>query len=234
MLMHVVGLFDNPSEAQAVVRALRDAGFSDDAIMTFVTSTAEKVLSTLISVNFPSTDARAYTEGVRSGGALVMVQAETGEETNRAIEIINRHNVVDIHRPSGWPHSEENAARRPVDQSASDVDTTAFQEGTFEVRERDEEVVVDKQAWVVEEVIINKDVNERSETVRDTVRRMDVDIEEISGSTRTTDHQEPDSTSTEEATDRGSRDLINRIKRAVGLDTDREDDIGQCDPNDKS
>jgi uncharacterized protein (TIGR02271 family) len=69
--------------------------------------------------------------------------------------------------------------RRPVDRAVSEADLAAAQDGTFEVRERDEEAVVDKQARVVEEVVIDKDVEERTETVQDTLRRTDVDVEQV-------------------------------------------------------
>ncbi|MDQ3135381.1 MAG: DUF2382 domain-containing protein [Acidobacteriota bacterium] len=39
----------------------------------------------------------------------------------------------------------------------------------------------DKQARVVEEVAINKEVGERAETVRDTVRGTEVDVRDIEG-----------------------------------------------------
>jgi uncharacterized protein (TIGR02271 family) len=69
--------------------------------------------------------------------------------------------------------------RRPVDRPASEADIKrAQQSGTMEVREKSEEAVVQKQARVVEEVRVGKEVNERTETVRDTVRRTDVQVEE--------------------------------------------------------
>ena len=71
--------------------------------------------------------------------------------------------------------------RRPVNRPVTDADLRAFREGTIEVRERGEEAVVNKQARVVEEVAINKEVGERTETVRDTLRRTDVDVEETGG-----------------------------------------------------
>jgi len=71
-----------------------------------------------------------------------------------------------------------NVERRPVNRPVTDADLNTFREGTFEVRERGEEAVVSKQARVVEEVAVSKDVGERTETVRDTVRRTDVDVEE--------------------------------------------------------
>ncbi len=51
----------------------------------------------------------------------------------------------------------------------------AFRERTIEVSEVDEEAVVEKEAQVVEEVVISKDTVEHEETVRDTVRRTDVE-----------------------------------------------------------
>ena len=68
--------------------------------------------------------------------------------------------------------------RRPVDRTVASADGDAFSEQTFEFTETDEEAVVAKEAHVVEEVVIGKDVEERTETVRDTVRRADIEIEE--------------------------------------------------------
>jgi len=74
-----------------------------------------------------------------------------------------------------------NVERRPVNRPVSEADLNAFREGQFELRERSEEAVVDKQARVVEEVAINKEVGERTETVRETLRSTDVDVEETTG-----------------------------------------------------
>lgn len=72
-------------------------------------------------------------------------------------------------------HVERNTVNRPV----SEADLANFQEGTIEVTERAEIPVVGKTARVVEEVRLEKDVEEREETIRDTVRRTDVDVENI-------------------------------------------------------
>jgi uncharacterized protein (TIGR02271 family) len=68
--------------------------------------------------------------------------------------------------------------RRPVDRplKKGEVDH-AFEERTVSMTEKGEEVVVGKRARVVEEVVLRKDVEERTERVRDTVRRTDVDVE---------------------------------------------------------
>ena len=74
-----------------------------------------------------------------------------------------------------------NVERRPVNRPVTGDDDRAFTEGTIEITETAEQPVVAKTARVVEEVLVNKDVNERTETVRDTVRRSDVDVERIEG-----------------------------------------------------
>jgi len=69
--------------------------------------------------------------------------------------------------------------RHPVNRPASEADINSFREGTIEMTERTEVPVVNKEARVVEEVSLNKDVEEREETVRDTVRRTDVEVENL-------------------------------------------------------
>jgi uncharacterized protein (TIGR02271 family) len=76
--------------------------------------------------------------------------------------------------------------RRPVDRPASDADLAAFKEGTIEVTETDEEAIVSKRTRVVEEVVVNKEVGERIETVHDSARRTEVEVEHL-GSERTGD-----------------------------------------------
>jgi len=68
--------------------------------------------------------------------------------------------------------------RRPVDRPVSAADQTAFKEGVIEMTETVEEAVVNKQARVVEEVVVHKEVKDRVETVRDTVRRTNVEVEQ--------------------------------------------------------
>jgi uncharacterized protein (TIGR02271 family) len=76
--------------------------------------------------------------------------------------------------------------RNAVDRPASEADFQAFKEGTVELTETAEEAVVSKQARVVEEVVVGKDVTERTETVRDNLRRKDVEVEEIAPELRKT------------------------------------------------
>ncbi len=68
--------------------------------------------------------------------------------------------------------------RHAVDRPVAALGADAFQERTIELEEIDEEAVVSKTARVVEEIGIRKDVSDRTETIRDTVRSTKVDVED--------------------------------------------------------
>jgi stress response protein YsnF len=67
--------------------------------------------------------------------------------------------------------------RRPVDRPVRPGDA-AFQEREIAATERAEEAVVSKEARVVEEIGLRKEGDTRTETVRDTVRRQEVEVED--------------------------------------------------------
>jgi len=73
--------------------------------------------------------------------------------------------------------------RQPVNREARPGEIEAFEEGAIELTERREEPVITKTARVVEEVRVGKEVADRTETVRDTVRRKDVRVEETGADT---------------------------------------------------
>jgi stress response protein YsnF len=72
-----------------------------------------------------------------------------------------------------------NIERNPVDRPANSTDFDTFKEGVIELEEHREVPVVNKEARVVEEINVNKEVSERTETVRDTIRKTEVDIENM-------------------------------------------------------
>lgn len=69
--------------------------------------------------------------------------------------------------------------RRPVNREVTNADLANFKEGEIKVTEKSEVPVVSKQARVVEEVVVGKNITERQETVRDTVKRTDVDVKKV-------------------------------------------------------
>lgn len=70
---------------------------------------------------------------------------------------------------------ERNKVNRPV----NDTDFFDFKEGTTEFKEHAEVPVVSKKAEVVEEVSLDKTVDHQDETIRDKVRRTEVDVEDL-------------------------------------------------------
>ena len=83
-------------------------------------------------------------------------------------------------------HSERVVVERhPVTGTAA-TGTADFTDRTIEMTETEEQAVVSKTARVVEEVALRKEASDRVETVRDTVRRQDVEIETVPGETVTT------------------------------------------------
>jgi uncharacterized protein (TIGR02271 family) len=69
--------------------------------------------------------------------------------------------------------------RRPVNRSATAADLSQDQERVLEVRTIAEEPVIAKTARVVEEVEIGRETTEHEETIRDRVRRTDVEVEQV-------------------------------------------------------
>ena len=75
--------------------------------------------------------------------------------------------------------------RRPVDREVTDADLQHFQPGEMVITEHAEVPIVGKESRVVEEVEVGKEVAERDETVRDTLRSTQVDVDEVDTPTDT-------------------------------------------------
>lgn len=79
-------------------------------------------------------------------------------------------------------HSETvQVERRNVDLPLSAADEAAFRERTIEATETSEEAVIAKDARVREELVIRKTGADRTQTVNDTVRRTEVEVEDTRG-----------------------------------------------------
>jgi uncharacterized protein (TIGR02271 family) len=99
---------------------------------------------------------------VQSGG--VRVYRRTSEKpVEEKVQLREEHVRVD---------------RRPADRPATEADLNASDQ-VIEVTEMAEEPVIGKRARVVEDVVLTKDTTERTETVRDKVRRSDVNVEKL-------------------------------------------------------
>lgn len=266
----VVGLFERLSDAQAAMRDLENAGFQRDNV-TFVQHAERGLSSRLTSAAIPQQDAQIYADGVEQGGGLILLQALADRDAERAADILDRYQVVDLGTRKGdyqrmslerssantgmansnlyeggavaipiieedlrigkravdaggvrvntrveeMPVSEQvtlreevvEVERRQVSRPVSDADLAVLQHGTFELRETSEEAIVSKQARIVEEVVIHKDVTERTETIQDTVRHTEVDVEKVPGRTITA--------STDDAAQRTATTSTNAAQRAA-------------------
>jgi stress response protein YsnF len=68
-------------------------------------------------------------------------------------------------------------ARHPVDRPVNLGDASLFKERVIEAQATSEEAVIGKEARVVEEVALRKEATDRTETVHDTVRKTEVEVE---------------------------------------------------------
>ena len=286
MAKTLVALYDTCTDAERVVQELITDGFARSDMHLALDHTegcetqhaavewdsayaGENLLETLADLGVPYDEASAYAEGVRRGGALVVVES-SDDRAERGMAILQRLHPVDIHartaqwRQEGWtdtaasattstpmastatatrsaqeqaraqtrvanqgattrrvegdkemtiPVVEEDISigkreverghvriysrvterpveesvrlreekvtveRRPVDRPATDADFAAAGKEVIEMTEKAEEPVVTKQARVVEEVVVHKDVTEHTETVRGVERHTEVDVQ---------------------------------------------------------
>jgi stress response protein YsnF len=95
------------------------------------------------------------------------------------LRIIKRLSETPVSQVINLLQQKATVERTPVDRPATEADFQNFREGTFEVRETAEEAVIGKTARVVEEVAVRQVVTNRAETVSETVRKTDVDVERV-------------------------------------------------------
>jgi stress response protein YsnF len=138
-------------------------------------------LTTTTSDTLDTTRAHSVTD--ETTGAIPIIEEEL-QVGKRVVEtggvrlrsrIIERPVEESLRLRVEHVHVERNA----VNRLATEADLANFQQGTVEMTERAEVPVVGKEARVVEEVRLQKDVEEREETIRGTVRRTDVDVENL-------------------------------------------------------
>ncbi len=117
------------------------------------------------------------------------LQVGTREVEQGGVRVYSRITETPVEKEVSIREEHVHVERHPVDRPAREADFAAMQEGTIEMTETTEEPVVRKQARVVEEVVVSKEVEEHTETVRDTVRRTEVDVEST-GSAHTTTEED--------------------------------------------
>jgi uncharacterized protein (TIGR02271 family) len=175
--MQRTGLIDIEREAQDW-RSSGWKGFDTTAAPMRNTATTSAPRKTTVTNGNPAINTYQVVEENLQVGKR---QVETG-----GVRVTSNVSEVPVEEEVKLRQEHVNVERRPVDRPATAADLNSFKEGTIEVRETQEQPVVSKEARVVEEVRVTKDVEEHTEKVRDTVRRTDVDVEPIAGTGRTT------------------------------------------------
>ena len=137
-----------------------------------------------------STETRMATDRATTGETVIPVVEEELQVGKRTVEtggVRVRSRVIEKPVEEHLRLREEHVVvnRRPVNRAVTDADMQNFREGDIEITERAEQAVVSKQARVVEEIEVGKQVEERDQVINDTVRRTDVDVEEINNTTDT-------------------------------------------------
>lgn len=184
-LMERQGLVDIEREAEG----WRSSGWNrfDDTVTTTTTKSTQERKP--ITTNDRATTATAKNV-VRDGkDETIKVVEEELQVGKRAVETggvrVNSYvREVPVEEEVSLREERVKIERHAVDRPATTADLNAFREGSIEVRETQEEAVIAKEARVVEEITIRKDVEQRTQKVQDTVRRTEVEVEQLSGSGR--------------------------------------------------
>src|SRR5246127_3367026 len=174
-IMHVLGRF-NPIDIDDHAAGWRKAGWSgvhpgkaaSDARQQ--TSTASKTAPETQEEVVP-----VFEERLKVGKRVV----EQGHVRVRVYTV--EHPVQE-----GVTLREERVAveRRPVDRPASSMPGEAFKDRTIDVTTHREERIIAKEARLKEEVVVRQEAEQRTETVRDTVRQTEVEVEDDRAKTR--------------------------------------------------
>lgn len=135
-----------------------------------------------------TTTDRDLSTGATRTMPVVEEELKVGKRTvsRGGVRIYSRVVEVPVEESVRLREEHANVQRRTVDRPATEADFAAFKEGTIEVRETSEEAVVSKDARVVGEVEVGKTVSERDETVRDTVRKTQVEVEKMDDASTST------------------------------------------------
>lgn len=125
MSQTIVGIFDDPSEAQEAVQQLLIDGFSRADIDLSLPESAQsgEKFSNFFSSLFGANVGKSYAEVARQSGAIVTVHADTQDEARRATEILDEAGALDM---------DERVSEYGVETPGYQAETTEFQPGTPE------------------------------------------------------------------------------------------------------
>jgi uncharacterized protein (TIGR02271 family) len=170
--VHTDDAYSTGTSSTAGTKAAGVAGFSTAAM-------------TNAGTNASVAGANAAITGANAEEAIPVVEEELQVVKRRVlrggVRVYSRLVEQPVEESVNLQEERVRVERRPVNRPVTDADFQTGQEQVIEVDEYAEEPVVAKQARVVEEVRVGKDVSQRTETIRDTVRHTEVDVQPVTG-----------------------------------------------------
>ncbi|MEM5331109.1 YsnF/AvaK domain-containing protein [Paraburkholderia sp. JHI2823] len=126
----------------------------------------------------PYTDEEVAAE--RKAFPVVEESLEVGkrEVNTGGVRVYSRVRETPVSESVDLREEHATVERRAVNRPATASD---LKEGAVEIRETAEQAVVAKTARVVEEVVVGKESSHRTETIDDTVRGTEVEVERVEG-----------------------------------------------------
>ena len=172
-----------------VVAVTTDSGNSDTVEDIFAKHSAKKIdeaskigADQYAAAALPLAAAPLAVESVQGQTAIPVVAEElvVGKRTvdQGGVRVFRRVVEIPLERSVNLREEHVTMERRPVDRAVSDSDL-AFGDRTIELTETTEEAVISKNARVVEEVLVGKQSSEHVETIHDTVRKTEVEVEQV-------------------------------------------------------
>ena len=131
----------------------------------------------------PNTNTTTNTPSADAGNSMKVMEEklEVGKRTEQTGGVRLRSRIVKRPVEAKLRLREEHVTvdRQPVDRKATEADLKNFKQGEVTMKEHAEVPVVAKEARVVEEVSLNKEVNQKNKTIHDTVRKTEVEVEQL-------------------------------------------------------
>ncbi len=170
-------LSDGLKSGGTVIIVRADDRFVDEAETIFERYRADQIDEREINTN-----AKAATTAAGEG-VIPVIEEElvVGKRTveRGGVRVFSRVVETPVEEQVVLREEHAKVERRPVNRPISEAELNSLQDRSIEVREMAEEPVVGKTSRVVEEVSIRKDATEREEKIKDTVRRTQVEADEI-------------------------------------------------------
>ena len=177
-------LEDGLQSGGVVVAVSTEPGLVSKVERIFGEHSANKIDEAVVSATpaAPLAAAALATGVVAEGTTIPVIEEElaVGKRTVDAggVRVFRKVVEIPVEETINLREEHVNVARRAVDRPATEAD---FAKGdqTIELTETAEEAVVGKNARVVEELVVGKNTTERTEHIHDTVRRTEVEVENI-------------------------------------------------------